>query len=672
MKLSPNTALELIATDAEGNVSEIKSLTLDINNLDEVAPTIISSITDVFVDENISTDQVIFSINTDDSGDISSGVTYSLSGTDAAAFSISNDEASFGEVTFSKSPNFEAQRSYEFSVIAEDAAGNSTEESFTVGINNLDEVAPRLTSSDTASVEENSVANQVIYRASADDNADISGGVTYSLVEGSDSSLSIDASTGEVTLADNPNFETKPEYSFEIIATDAAGNVSEPKAVTLNIGNIDEVAPTINSSISAAVLETAGANAVVYQATADDSGDISNGVTFSLSGDDAAEFEIDAESGAVTLIADPNDDPNRSYSFDIAATDDAGNASEAVSVSLAIIKEDPDAPVITSAASVAVDENIGSGQVVYTVTAEDLTVLTFELVGGDDADKFTIDSASGEVTLIEDPDYEVKDEYKFEVRAEDRSQNYSEVKLVTLNINNLDEVAPSLALENTVTNIDENTGAAQVILNAIADDSADTSDGVTFSLGGVDAGKFDVDQQGQVTLIADPDNELQSSYDLTVIATDNAGNSSEESYSLVVNDLDDASPTVTFENAITSIDENTGADQVIVTAIADDSGDNIQGGVTFRLAEGSDSALSIDTQTGVVTLTENPNFEAKEEYSFAVIATDAAGNASDAKAMTLNIQNLDEVAPTITSGITSIAIDENSGAGQVIFTPTDR
>ncbi|MGB2401762.1 MAG: cadherin repeat domain-containing protein, partial [Porticoccaceae bacterium] len=170
-------------------------------------------------------------------------------------------------------------------------------------------------------------------------------------------------------------------------------------------------------------------------------------------------------------------------------------------------------------------------------------------------------------------------------------------------------------------------------------------------------------------LVADPDNETQSSYDFTVIVTDKAGNSSEESYSLVVNDLDDASPTVTFENAIASIDENTAAGPVIVNAIADDSGDNIKGGVKFRLAEGSDSALSIDAETGAVTLTESPNFEDKEEYSFAVIATDAAGNASDAKAMTLRINNLDEVAPTITSGVTSIAIDENSGAGQVIFTP---
>ncbi|MEC3939979.1 cadherin repeat domain-containing protein, partial [Leclercia adecarboxylata] len=37
---------------------------------------------------------------------------------------------------------------------------------------------------------------------------------------------------------------------------------------------------------------------------------------------------------------------------------------------------------------------------------------------------------------------------------------------------------------------------------------------------------------------------------------------------------------------------------------------------------------------------------------------------------TLGINNLDEVAPTITSGTIATAIDENSGAGQVIYTAT--
>ena len=40
------------------------------------------------------------------------------------------------------------------------------------------------------------------------------------------------------------------------------------------------------------------------------------------------------------------------------------------------------------------------------------------------------------------------------------------------------------------------------------------------------------------------------------------------------------------------------------------------------------------------------------------------------QAVTLAINNLDEVAPSITSGATATAIDENSGAGQVVYTAT--
>ena len=60
----------------------------------------------------------------------------------------------------------------------------------------------------------------------------------------------------------------------------------------------------------------------------------------------------------------------------------------------------------------------------------------------------------------------------------------------------------------------------------------------------------------------------------------------------------------------------------------------------------------------------------RSQYSFAVIATDAAGNASEAQSVTLDINDLDDTAPTVTSGATAVAIDENSGAAQVIYTAT--
>ncbi|HBB68384.1 MAG TPA: hypothetical protein DCZ89_00135, partial [Geobacter sulfurreducens] len=70
---------------------------------------------------------------------------------------------------------------------------------------------------------ENSGPGQVVYTAAADDSADISGGVTFSLKADEDAALfTIDAATGKVTLTGNPDYEAKPAYSFTVVATDAA------------------------------------------------------------------------------------------------------------------------------------------------------------------------------------------------------------------------------------------------------------------------------------------------------------------------------------------------------------------------------------------------------------------------------------------------------------------
>jgi hypothetical protein len=51
-----------------------------------------------------------------------------------------------------------------------------------------------ITSGDTAvAIDENSGSGQVIYTATADDSADVSDGVTFSLSADSDAALSIDA-----------------------------------------------------------------------------------------------------------------------------------------------------------------------------------------------------------------------------------------------------------------------------------------------------------------------------------------------------------------------------------------------------------------------------------------------------------------------------------------------
>jgi hypothetical protein len=131
--------------------------------------------------------------------------------------------------------------------------------------------------------------------------------------------------------------------------------------------------------------------------------------------------------------------------------------------------------------------------------------------------------------------------------------------------------------------------------------------------------------------------KTQSEYNFAVIATDAAGNASEaQSVTLSIKDLDDAAPTITSSSIADTIDENSGSGQVIYTATADDSGDDVSDTpITFSLSSDSDVALTIDASTGEVTLVSDPDHETQSEYSFAVIATDAAGNASDAQSVTL-------------------------------------
>ncbi|PKH85502.1 cadherin domain-containing protein [Colwellia sp. Bg11-28] len=670
----------VVATDTAGNSRE-QAITLDITDLDEVAPTITSASIAAAIDENSGASQVVYTVTSTDNGDIATGATaYSLkAGDDAALFTINS---STGAVTLTANPDDESKADYNFTVVASDAAGNSTEQAITLDITDLDDVAPTITSATTATaLDENSGAGQVVYTVTSTDSGDIATGVTvYSLKAGDDAALfTINSSSGAVTLTANPDDESKADYNFTVVASDGAGNSSE-KVITLDITDLDEVAPTITSASSATALdENSGAGQVVYTVTSTDSGDIATGATaYSLkASDDAALFTINSSTGAVTLTANPDDESKADYNFTVVASDGAGNSTEQA-ITLDIIDLDDVAPTITSASSaIALDENSGAGQVVYTVTSTDngdiaTGATTYSLKAGDDAALFTINSSTGAVTLTANPDDESKADYNFTVVASDGAGNSSE-KAITLDITDLDEVGPIITSASSATALDENSGAGQVVYTVTSTDNGDIATGATtYSLkSGDDVALFTINSStGAVTLTADPDDESKADYNFTVVASDGAGNSSEKAITLDIIDLDEVAPTITSAAIAAAIDENSGAGQVVYTVMSTDNGDIATGATTYSLKSGDDAALfTINSSTGAVTLTADPDDEGKADYNFTVVASDGAGNSSE-KAITLDITDLDEVAPTITSASSATAIDENSGAGQVVYTVT--
>ncbi|CAH2030771.1 Calx-beta domain-containing protein [Trichlorobacter ammonificans] len=371
--------------------------------------------------------------------------------------------------------------------------------------------------------------------------------VSQTAVAGAYGLFSINAQGHWTYVADSAHdeFEEGQLYVDTFVVTAVDGTRT---SVTITmVGTSDNEPPVITSADRSVVPENAATATVVYTATASDpnEGDV---VTYSLGGPDADLFDIDAVTGAVTLKNSANYESKDTYLIIVVATDaDGASGSSTVTIHVTDVN---DAPTIDSAASGSIAENAPANTVVYTVGASDEDAgdrLRYSL-DGPDAALFTIDPDTGEVRLIAPADYEDRDSYAITVIATD-TDGVSTGKDVTITVVNQDESTPVVTSGDTAAPLAENSGAGLVIYTAVADDSGDVSDGITWSLKpGSDPGLHIDPQTGKVTLLDNPDYETTPNYTFTVVATDGAGNAAEKTVTLAVLN-DDAAVTVSAGEA---------------------------------------------------------------------------------------------------------------------------
>jgi hypothetical protein len=97
-------------------------------------------------------------------------------------------------------------------------------------------------------------------------------------------------------------------------------------------------------------------------------------------------------------------------------------------------------PVVITSNTTANDvaENSGAGQQIYTVTTNHPSDISYS-ISGNDADKFTINSSTGAVNLIVDPDFEIQNSYSFDVIASNLLADTGDTLTVNLFIIDLDD-----------------------------------------------------------------------------------------------------------------------------------------------------------------------------------------------------------------------------------------
>ena len=527
---------------------------------------------------------------------IDAGGTIRLSATGVSGFS--ND--------FETLPN-----GFTYAVQARDLAGNwSTARDVTLNLTNLDDTAPSFSSGSAVTVNEN---QNLLYTAQGADSIDYTNRViSYALEAGGDAGLlQIDSATGAVRLASGSlDAETRASYSFTVRAVDASGNARQ-QAVTVNVANIDEVAPAFTSGASARVDENQN---LLYTAQALDDVDYTNRVvTYALeAGGDAGLLRIDAATGAVRL-ADGNLDfeTKSSYSFTVNAFDAGGNVrQQAVTVDVANL--DDAAPVFASGSSATVNEN---QDLLYTAQAQDGLdatdgVVAYALEAGGDAGLLQIDSSSGAVRLASgNLDFESKSSYSFTVRAVDASGNAS-LKTVTVAVANIDELAPAFTSPASAT-ANENQN---LLYTAQAGDNLDYTDhAVSYALAASgDVALLHIDSATGAVRLADGNLnfEAKASYRFTVVARDASGNAGTQAVTVAVADLNEA-PTAAGDS-VSTLEDTPLAGQL--PGYADPDGDHA-GYVAVTQPQHGSLQLAAD---GSYTYTPAPDFFGADGFTYAI------------------------------------------------------
>ncbi|MCP9817414.1 M10 family metallopeptidase C-terminal domain-containing protein [Synechococcus sp. GreenBA-s] len=266
--------------------------------------------------------------------------------------------------------------------------------------------------------------------------------------------------------------------------------------------------------------------------------------------------------------------------------------------------------------------------------------------------------------------------HSFTVMASDKAGNESDLSApFNLTVNTTTPAAPTISgVKNGGATLSTGTfnQASSVDLSGTA--TPDTT--VVIYNGAQELAKVTAKDDGswsyQATGLADG-----STYVWTAKAENTAGTLSDASEAFTLT-IDRTAPLLSTTTELLSnangplLKENSGAGQVIYTATAADID-----GVSWSLA-GVDADSFDVSQAGVITLKDNPNYDtfnpdgtpgatAKPSYNFTLVGTDSAGNRSE-KALTLGIQNVDEVKPTFGDATVSVpTLNAGSGANQLVY-----
>ncbi len=522
-----------VQTDDGNGGTYQEAFTITINDTNDPPTDIGLSSADV--DENQASGTAVGTLSTTDPDSVSH--TYTLvagtGDTDNASFSISGSTLQTA-ATF----DFVTKSSYSIRVQTDDGNGGTYQEAFTITINDTND-APTDIGLSSADVDENQTVGTAVGTLSTTD-SDSGDSHTYTLVAGTGDADNASFSILGTTLQTGAffNFESKSSYSIRVQTDDGNGGTFQ-EVFTITINDTND-APTDIGLSSADVDENQSIGTAVgtLSTTDPDSGASHTYTLVSGTGDtDNASFSM---SGGTLQTAGMFDYETKS-TYSIRVQTDDGNGGTYQEAFTITINDINDAPTDIGLSSSIVDEKqpIGTAVGTLSTTDQDSASHTYTLVAGAgsvDNGSFTISGSTLQTAGIFD--FETKSSYSIRVQTDDGSGGtYQEV--ITITINDLNDVPTDIALSSTNVNEKQTVGTAVGTLSTTDQDSGDSH---TYTLvagtGDTDNASFGI--SGNTLQTAEVfDFEVKDTYTIRVQTDDGNGGTFQKVFTITINDLDE-------------------------------------------------------------------------------------------------------------------------------------
>ena len=169
-------------------------------------------------------------------------ITYTLSGADAASFSI---DSGTEQLKTSDALDFETDDAYEVTVTATDGGNLTDSITVTISVTNVNEAPTFATATTTRAIAENTDSGQNIGAAITATDPDSGDTLTYSLSGTDAASFDIVSTSGQLQTSAALDYETDDTYEVTVTATDG-GNLTDTITVTISVTDVND-APAFSS-----------------------------------------------------------------------------------------------------------------------------------------------------------------------------------------------------------------------------------------------------------------------------------------------------------------------------------------------------------------------------------------------------------------------------------------